>query len=792
MIKNYLKIAWRNLQRNQTYSFINVLGLALGLTCGILIFSLVKYHVSFDNFHANSDRIYRMVTEQHRDEVTYRPSVPNPLGKAFRNDYTFGEKVARIATFGQQLITIQNGGETSRYKDGVAFTESQFFDIFNYPLLHGNKKTVLEEPNTAILTERMAKKYFGNENPINKTFKLDNNIDFRVTGVLKNLPKNTDRKTEIYLSYLSLKTYNEWYASDDSWGGLSTPMQCFVLLRRNVDPRQVEMVLPAYVKKYRPTNKNVHHYKLQLLADIHFNADYDGTMTKRNLWVLSCIGLFLIITACVNFINLATAQALKRSKEVGVRKVLGSLRGQLFWQFIAETGLITVIATAIAIPLSLLTMPYVNDWFNSQMGLDFSSDWRLWIFIALLVLVVTFFAGSYPGIILSGFTPILALRSKIMQNNSGGFNTRRALIVTQFAISQILMIGMIVIAMQMRYAKQSELGFDKGAIVMIPVASDSSITMNTLKNRLSQIRGVEKVSLCYAAPSSDNDWSTSLRYDNRAEEEPFKISHKSIDDQYLSTFGLKLLVGRNILPSDTVKEFLVNETLVRKLNLKSPEGLLGKKIKIASMNAPVVGVVRDFHDQSFHSSINAVAMSSYKENYETYAVKIDLANVKTTLTEIEKTWSDMHPDQIYEHQFLDEHIAAFYETEDLMLNLIQVFSLIAIFIGCLGLYGLVSFMAAQKTKEIGIRKVLGGTVAHILWIFGRELFILLLVAFLIAAPVAWWVMNNWLQDFEFRIPVSPWIFILSILISIIVAAGTVGYRSIRAATVNPIKSLRVE
>ena len=377
-----------------------------------------------------------------------------------------------------ELITIQNSKEIDKYKDGVAFAESEFFDIFNYPLLQGDKKTLLADPNTAILTERMAKKYFGNEDPINKTFRLDNSIDFRVTGVLKNLPKNTDRKTEIYLSYSSLKGYNEWYASDDSWGGLSTPMQCFVLLRPNVDPRQVEMALPVYVKKHRPTNKNVHHYKLQPLADIHFNADYGGAMTKRNLWVLSCIGLFLIITACVNFINLATAQALKRSKEVGVRKVLGSMRGQLFWQFLAETGLITVIAVAIAIPLSLFAVPYVNEWFNSQMNLDFSSDWKLWGFISLLALIVTFFAGSYPGIILSGFKPVLALKSRITQNNLGGFNTRRALIITQFAISQILVIGMIVIAMQMRYAKQSDLGFNKDAIVMVPVASDSSITMN--------------------------------------------------------------------------------------------------------------------------------------------------------------------------------------------------------------------------------------------------------------------------------------------------------------------------
>ena len=794
MIKNYLKIALRNLYRNKAYTSINVWGLALGLTCGILIFSLVKYHLSFDNFHANSNRIYRFVTEQHRDEISYRPNVPNPFGKVFRDDYTFGEKVARIATFGPEMITIQSGNKIYKYKEenGVAFTESEFFDIFNYTLLHGNKKTALVEPNTAILTEKMARKYFGKENPINKTFRVDNRIDFKITGVLKDLPKNTDRKTEIYLSYASLKAYNEWYASDDSWGGLSSPMQCFVLLRPNISPRQVEMVLPAYVKKYRPTNKNVHHYKLQPLADIHFNAKYDGVMEKKNLWVLSFIGVFLIITACVNFINLATAQAFKRSKEVGVRKVLGSLRGQLFWQFIAETGLITVIATGMAIGLSLLTLPYVNEWFSSQMDLNFVSDWRLWIFISLLALLVTFFAGSYPGIILSGFKPILALKSKITQSNAGAFNTRRGLIITQFAISQLLVIGMIVIVLQMRYAKQSDLGFRKDGIVMVPVGSDAeSTTRNTLKNRLLQINGVKNVSLCYAAPAGQNNWHTSIKYDNRAEEEPFRVNHKAADDQYLSTFELKLIAGRNLLPSDTTKEFLVNETLARKLNA-SPQELLGKKLTVSGKSGPIVGIVKDFHDQSFHEDINAVCLTTHQQNYDSYAIKIDLVNVTTTLSAIEKIWSDMHPDHIYEHQFLDEHIASFYETEELMLNLIQAFSLIAIFIGCLGLYGLISFMAVQKTKEIGIRKVLGGSVSHILWIFGKEFSRLILIAFFVAAPIAWWLMNNWLQDYKFRIPISPWIFILSISISIIIAAVTVGYISVRAAIANPIKSLRTE
>ena len=796
MFKNYFKIAIRNLQRNRAYMIINIMGLTLGMTCGIVIFMVVKHHLSFDNFHNNRDRIYRFVTEQHRDNIDYVASVPNPLGKLFRNDYTFGEKTARIVTFYEQLVTVPGGNTTRKFKEEeVAFVEPEFFDIFNYPLISGNKKTVLQDLNTAIITESVAKKYFGKENPIGKTFKVDNKADFTITGVLKNIPQNTDRRTEIYLSFNSVKTFQDWFVKDDSWGGISTMMQCFVLLRPTITPGQVEKAIAGYVPKYRPKHKNVHHYKLQPLNDIHFNERYGGVMQKRNLWVLSFIGLFLIITACVNFINLATAQALRRSKEVGVRKVLGSLRTQLFWQFIAETGFITISALIIAIGLSVLALPYINEWFHTHITGSILFSWQLLVFLCLLPLLVTFFAGSYPGIILSGFQPASALKGKITQRSIGGFNTRRLLIITQFAISQTLIIGMIVIMAQMKYARESDLGFNKDGIVMIPIGSGTEKeTIKTLKNQFSQIPGVEQTSVCFTSPSSGNAWNTSFKYDSRLEEETFRISVRAADEDYLSTFDLKLLAGRNIYPSDSVREFIVNETLARKLNLKSSEELIGKKLSSngGRINGTIIGVVKDFHDQSFHEDINAVFITNFSDIYSEYAVKVNLKNLKSVLPALESNWSKMHPDEIYEYNFLDEDIAEFYETEALMLKLIQLFSVIAIFIGCLGLYGLVSFMALQKTREIGIRKVLGGTISHILWLFAKEFFRLILVAFIIAGPVAWWLMNGWLQDFKYRIPIGIEVFLLSILVSIAIAALTVGYRSIRSAIANPVKCLRTE
>jgi predicted permease len=794
MIRSYFKIAFRNLLRNKAYTTINVLGLTLGMTCGLLIFMLVKYHLGFDNFHANTDRIYRIVTEQHRDNVSYTAGVPAPLGKTFRDEYTFAEKVGRIATFNELLVTVKEGKEVRKFKEpeGVAFAEPAYFEIFNYPLIEGNKATALTEPNTSILTERMAKKYFGSKNPINQTFQFDNKINVRVTGVLKDLPINTDQKTEIFISYNTLKQYDEWLGSEDSWGGIRSAMNCYALLRPGVSVSQVESVFPAYVKKYRPTSKNVHHYKLQPLADVHFNANYGGTMEKKNLLVLSLIGLFLIITACVNFINLATAQALKLSKEVGVRKVLGSLRGQLFWQFIAQTSLITIIAGIVAVIIAALALPYVNELFSSKISLDLLSNWQLWAFLIGLVVIVTFFSGSYPGMILARFQPVVALKGKLSQQNIGGFNTRRALIITQFAISQMLIIGMIVIARQMHFSQQSDLGFDKDAIVMVPISS-SAEHAKTVKAKLKQIAGVESVSLCFSAPASDSQWGLTPFYDNRSEEEAFRVSMRAADKDYLSTFDIKLVAGRNLFPSDTTKEFLVNEAMAKKLNLASPLELLGKNLKVnGTMSGPIVGIVKDFHDQSFHEEISAICIPSASDNYHSYAIKISVKNVPATMAAIKQTWSEMHPNDLYEYEFLDEHIASFYETEFLMLNLIKAFSVIAIFIGCLGLYGLVSFMAAQKTKEIGIRKVLGSTIPQILWIFGKEFGILIIVAFCIASPVAWWAMNQWLDGFKFHIEIGAWVFLASVGATIVIAALTVVYQAGKAATLNPVKALKSE
>src|SRR5579871_3516427 len=438
MLKNYFKIAWRNLKRHKAYVFVNVLGLSLGIACAILIFTLVSFHFSYDNFHKNKDRIYRIVTELHSEDIGHTPGVPPPFAKAFRNDYTFSEKVARAVTFGDQLISIPSEKENKKFQEetGIACVEPEFFDIFNFPLAQGDIKTALSEPNTAIITQKIAKKYFGDENPMGKVIRLDNRIDFKITGILKDIPLNTDRKQEIYVSNLSMKDISNWLAKDDAWGGINSETHCFALFHPGVKPADVEKAFPGFMKKYYDkNNQSFFKFKVQPLSDIHFNPDYNGYADKKYLWALIFVGVFIIITACVNFINLATAQALNRSKEVGIRKVLGSMRKQLFWQFITETAFITFLAVLIAYGLAKLGLPFLNGLFKTELSINPFINIGLLIFTLIVFVVVIFLSGAYPGLVLSGFQPVTALKGKLSQDSVGGFSLRRILVVAQFAIS---------------------------------------------------------------------------------------------------------------------------------------------------------------------------------------------------------------------------------------------------------------------------------------------------------------------------------------------------------------------
>jgi hypothetical protein len=499
-----------------------------------------------------------------------------------------------------------------------------------------------------------------------------------------------------------------------------------------------------------------------------------------------------VVAACVNFVNLATAQALRRAKETGVRKALGSPRSSIFWQFITETALITLLALGVSLLVVLITLPFVNEMLETRLTLNLFENYALAVLLLLLPTVVILLAGAYPALVLAGFSPIQALKGKIRQQQVGGFSLRRSLVIVQLALCQVLLIGTIVITSQMRYSNHSDMGFDREAIVMLPIPVREPARLSSLTSRLAGITGVEKLSLCMDAPASpDHNFRTTIRYESR-EEEKFTINYRSADNNYLATFGLTLVAGRNLVRSDTSREYLVNETTVKDLQVAANRDVLGRKILINGSPGTIVGVVKDFHTNSFHAPIAPTCITTNVDYYNSCAVKIDPRRLPALLTTLQEIWISTFPQHVYNYEFVDERLARFYQVDSLLLQLIQFFAGIAILIGCLGLYGMVSFMATQKVKEIGMRKVLGATTTQVIWLFGKEFARLVVIAFLIAAPIGWWTMQRYLANYQYKIDLSPAIFLLAIAITFLIALLTVSYSSIKAALSNPIKSLRSE
>ncbi len=793
MFRNYVKIAWRNLLKRKVFTAINVVGLALGFGSSILIYLFLSHHLSFDNFHANGDRIYRLNTEQHREDIEFDASVPPGFAKVFREEYGYAEKVARIVRQEDLLIDFETNGNRNKLKLEIGFVEKDFFDIFSFERIAG-EGAMLDAPNTAILTERLAMTMFGKTDVVGSTFVLENDKAIEVIGVLKDLPKASFLDIQLFVSYQNLEDFFN-FAAGESWSGISTNLQCFALLNPNQDVAAIEANLLGLSDKHRPPGTSEHVYRLQPLSDIHLNSTYGG-IDPTLLWVFGIIGFFLITIACINFINISTAQAFSRSKEIGVRKVLGGFKRHLFWQFMSETFVISLFALALGVALAILFLPAFNHLFQLQLSATSLIDIRFMGLMLVSLILVAFLSGSYPGILLSRILPVLALKGKLKQNDTGGVNTRRVLVIAQFIISITLIASSSIIAKQIDFAINADLGFDKESIVMLSIPAEiEPVALNSLKDRFKQLPNVVQTSACLSSPgAAENNWGTGVKYHNRPEKEEYNIVAKIGDESYLETFGVTLLAGRNFFPADSITEVLVNEKFTKKLGLGNYEEIIGKRIEVngADFIATVVGVVGDFHDQDFTQDISPAFIAANPNWYGEIGVKITGANTKETLAQIEKEWSETFSNHIFDYRFLDERVAEAYETEQQYLSLSKVFSGLAIFIGCLGLYGLVLFFVGQRTKEIGIRKVLGSTVSDILLLFSTDFIKLILISGVIATPVSWYFMNNWLQGYAYRTEIHWWHFALAIFTIMGVTLLTIGYQTLKAATTNPVKSLRSE
>ena len=802
MIKNYFKTALRNLQRNKSYAVINMFGLAIGIAACLLIFLLVRFETSFDNFHSKKNSIYRIGTEFHnQDGVSFSDGISFPVAPALRLDFPQLKEVASIFRHGGQIAVGNGNGPLKKItEENFYYAEPGFFKMFDFEWLSGNPRISLKEQNSAVLTQSTAEKFFGTwRSAMGKTIKYENKTLYTITGILKDVPPNTDFPLSIVVPYSAINnTYikdnlNDWVST---FGGASS----FAVFPPGLSVAKFNADMISFAKKHKPAEYAKDAYVAQPLTEIHYDDRFGNfrghTFSHSLIKALVLIGIFLLVIACVNFINLATAQAVNRSKEVGVRKVLGSNRNQLALQFLSETALITIVALIAAIVIAAASLPFLNRLLEVEMSLNFIIDPSLILFVFAVAIIVTLLSGIYPAIILSGFNPITALKSKVTARMVGGISLRRGLVTLQFAIAHVLIIGMLIVVKQMDYFRNASLGFEKAAIINVPVPGDSinHIKIDYLRNQLLANNDIQNVSFSFTSPSSESNWNSDFKYNNATKTTDFSANLKWADADYFKTYHLQFVAGRPYYAADTVREFVVNETLLRKLGVRNPQDALGKEINFwnGGKVAKIVGVIRDFNSYSLREPMAPVVLSTWKDVYQTINIKMKPGAEKPVLAYVEKLWNQAFPDYVYEYKFLDETIRNFYKQENQLSQLYKIFAAIAIFISCLGLYGLVSFMAAQRTKEVGIRKVLGASARNIVYLLSKEFTLLIILAFVISAPVAYYIMHQWLQNYTYRIPLGASIFVLAIISSVIIAWITVGHRAIKAALANPVNSLRTE
>ena len=812
MLNIFYKSALRSLWKKKSFSTLNIIGLAIGIAASILIFLIIRNELSYDKHQSKLDRIYRVVTtrvNKSNGEISRRTAgIPPPLPAAMKQDFPQVEKTAAILAMGGAQIYIpeKNIADEKRFKEetGLFWSEADLFEILDYEWIEGNA-TALKDPNTVVIAGSVANKFFGDhKKAYGKTIQLYSfRIPLQIVGVFRDLPENTDIPIRIAASYITLRDRVPEVFTNDENSWKITFGQCFLLLKKDQSGDQLNAQLPAFVKRYyAEDNQQTNDYtklKLQSLKTMHFDDEFETFRTdglsKKELLSLGLIGLFLVVVACINFINLSTAQSVNRGKEIGVRKVLGGSRSQLVKQFFLETAFITLISMLLGCLIAQLSMPLLNDLLHRNLSLDFIQHPSILFFLVVSAIAVTFLAGFYPAIVLSGFNPIEVFKNKLIAKKTTALSLRRALVVFQFVIAQLLVIGTIVVVKQMSYFRNRPMGFDKEGIALVNLPSDSALKVKypLLESRVTQLPGIVSASLCMDAPSGFFAPPRTFYFNNASQKEQFGITRQFADTGYFKTFGLQLVAGRDLFHSDTIRELLVNETAVKKLGLRSPGDIIGKTISFdGEQNYPIVGVVKDFNSRSLREAITPLVISSEYEAYEWLAIRMNRDNMKTALAKVQKTFKEIYPTYMYDVVFFDERIEGLYQNEAITARVFKIFSFLAIFISCLGLYGLVSFMAVQKTKEIGVRKVLGASVKSIVYLFSREFTVLIGVAFLIAAPVGYYLMHEWLSGFYFHTNIGWEVFIMAIIISVIMAWVTVGYKAIKAAIANPVHSLRSE
>jgi putative ABC transport system permease protein len=785
MLRNYVIITFRNIRRNFSYAFLNVFGLTLGIASCLVIFLIVRNELNYDDY-SKADRTYRVTL----NAIDFNSDVALAVAPAMRSDFPELEQVSQVMYSREVMIKVNN----NHFRENdFAFTDEHLPAIFNFQWISGDPKTALKDPNSIVITESIAKKYYGDKNPMGEIINLENEINVKVTGVIKDLPGNRSLPLRMLVSIETIKTQLKNQMSNfwNIGGGYFT----FILLPEHYSIKRIQSKIPAFLHKNWNLNPKEVRLPLQPLKDIHFDQRYINNIitptSKDTYYALFGVALLIIITACINFINLATAQAIKRAKEVGVRKVLGAHRLQLVKQFMGETTVLILIALILGVVIVALFLSEAGNWLNIKIGADQLTQPIVIGVIASITILVIFLAGLYPAFVQSAYQPVDSLKNTT-GTPSKGFTLRKGLVVAQFAISQILIVGTLVVAHQMDFFQNQDLGFNKDAIISFHIPDKAKRAV--LEHDLINNPGVKQISFSSGAPSYNNNFAGFNAPDHGVIKDDV-TEMKFVDENYINMFGLKMLAGQKISkvdPKDTIQNIVANETLIHKLSIMDPEKALGQHIVLNGRPANIIGVIQDFQSESKHKTRRACVLMYYADAFFMANVKLQPTAMNATIDNISKKWTALFPDNLFEYQFLDEHIASFYTQEQKVYTAFKLFSSIAILIGCLGLYGLISFAAAQRTREVGIRKVLGAPLMSIVGLFSKEFILLISIAFFIAAPIGYYSMHSWLQNYAYHINIGAGTFLISIAASFVIAAITISYQTIKAALVNPVKSLRSE
>ncbi|MEB2780669.1 ABC transporter permease [Algoriphagus sp. C2-6-M1] len=800
MFQNYLTSLWRHISKNKVFTFINIAGLAIGMLACILITQFVLHELSYDNFLDKKDRIFRIQQDRYdKGELsTQWAAGAAGIGPDLKSNFAEVKAYTRLTNRASTLST----GDTFFKEEHLYFASKDFFSIFSIKLVEGIDSMVLKEPNKMVLSQSMAKKYFGNEDPIGKTLKANGNLEFEISGVFEDLPVNTHMKIDVLGSFITLEKLSNDPFLTWNWDGFLT----YILLEENTDAKSLEAKFPDFVqtthgeelKKY---NAGV-EFHLQPVADIHLDSDYimefKPNGNRQSVNFLSIVALLIMIIAWINYINLSTAKSIERAREVGIRKVMGGYRAQLIQQFLTESLFLNFIAVILAAGLAILLTPWFSSLTGRELGYQLFLQPAFWLILLGLIILGALMSGLYPAFVLSSFRPVEVLKGKFKNSDSGVW-LRKGMVVTQFIASITLMVGTFTVYQQLSFMQNQDLGvnIEQTVVLRAPSVTDSTYRQKyqVFKQNISRNTGVISVTASTSVPGSQPGWNAGgIRRLSQGEDEQNQYRVIMTDGSFNENFGLEMLFGREF--SDDVanehKNVLLNETATRLMGFALPEEAINDEIFFWGDTFNIVGVMKDYHQESLKKSFDALIFRYDEAPNGFYSVKVNTGEIKELITTLESDWQGVFPGNPFEYFFLDEHFDQQYKSDQQFGTIFSIFSALAIFIASLGLFGLSSLTAIQRTKEIGIRKVMGASLVGLLRLINKDFIILIFIAILFSVPLSIWIMNSWLQDFATRIPLSWWIFAIPSFTVVIITILTVSVHTIKVAMINPVKSLTYE